>query len=99
MKPERHGKVLKLEGLTFGRLKVLEFVKTSAEYKVKENSCSMKSLSVWKCQCECGEIVERTSKQLRLRIGLWCDKCKKIHAKNNPKIVDIGIKFSNGVTS
>lgn len=98
MKPQdRHGKVLKLEGQKFGRLTVIEYVKTSSQYNVKEKSCEMKSLSVWKCECECGKTVERTSKQLRLRIGLWCDDCKKIYAKSSqPKIVDLGIKFSKG---
>jgi hypothetical protein len=98
MKPERHGKVADLEGRKFGRLTVTEFAGTDQDYKLKTNKCEMVSSSNWKCVCDCGEIVFRTSKQLRLRSGLWCEECKKKYSKvGSVSILELGIKFNKGI--
>lgn len=52
-----------LTGQRFGRLRVVEYAGSS------------KQRVVWKCVCDCGSIVYKTTTQLRYSRKLLCDKC------------------------
>lgn len=74
-----------LIGKTFGKLKVIE------ETPLRKN----KSV-VWKCQCECGNIEEFSTKELRSDGIIQCSKCGSYRQPiNNRRIKDYsGQKFN-----
>lgn len=72
-----HDKYFKdLTGLKFGRLTVLK----QAESRISKNE---KSLTFWKCMCECGSIVEVYSGSLTSGLTTSCGCFQKEKAKEN----------------
>lgn len=76
---------INLLGQTFGKLKVVE------ETKERKNNSV-----VWKCQCECGNIVYYSTKELRSDGIIQCHNCGRNRLPNNNLIADIiGKKFNH----
>ena len=76
---------INLLGQTFGKLKVIE------ETKERKNNSV-----VWKCQCECGNIVYYSTKELRSDGIIQCHNCGRNRLPNNNLIADIiGKKFNH----
>lgn len=70
---------------TFGKLKVIE-----------ETTKRLNKSIVWKCQCECGEIIELSTKELRNDGIIQCRKCGlNREPKNNILENIIGKKFNH----
>lgn len=63
-------KKLNLKNKKYGKLTVLEEI----GYKNKS--------PLWKCQCDCGEICNFTTKELQNQNRIMCDKCKGIDITN-----------------
>ena len=72
---------------TFGKLKVIE----------ETNKRKNKSV-VWKCQCECGEIEEFSTKELRSDGLIQCHKCGNRRQPNNKLTENIIGKTFNHLT-
>ena len=80
------GKAIDLTGQTFGRLKVLERV----ENKISPNGHSK---VMWKCLCECGNIIESISQSIRRGMTTSCG-CYNKEVVSNIKLHNlIGKRF------
>ena len=86
---KRKSRILIIEpGTKFGELTVLKYVGIEKE------------LSIYECQCSCGDICKRKATYLKRGMSKRCDKCfqeifKKVRNQNgrNPNEINIGDKF------